>query len=66
MGWTQPMCGPCWRAFCLGTRGEIHEPTVVVDADPEVCCACGTLTVEGVFVRVDPTKVPFPREERDG
>jgi len=38
----------------------------VVDADPEVCCACGTLTVEGVFVRVDPTKVPFPREERDG
>lgn len=58
MTWTQPMCMPCWVRDHGARQPHTHrEPTV------ERCCKCGTPTQSGIYVRLDPTRVPYPSEE---
>jgi hypothetical protein len=52
IGWTQPLCEPCYAAWCLG-RGEApREPVRVRDAEGDPCCVCGTATT--IYTRIDP------------
>lgn len=62
MTWTQPLCDACWETARPG-----HAPTRVFDDTmtapiSETCCRCGQPT-EGIYVRIDPSTVPYPREE---
>jgi hypothetical protein len=59
MTWTQPVCLNRYLDLYPG-----REPTrlnVPVE-EWEPCCYCRTPT--NIYVRLDPTTVPFPREER--
>lgn len=54
--WTQPICRQCYN--------EIHPgriPVAMVDAEEEKCCVCGKPTIAGIYYRVDPTTVAFPK-----
>lgn len=71
MGWTQPLCTACW----LDLMGEWDGDTlvslrtpVVVKHDDEPwegrlvrCCTCGRATTSGIFTRLDPDTVAYPR-----
>lgn len=71
--WTQPQCEACWIEKNTEIReidGEAHtvvrQPTTFKNPDNpsiEQCAWCGRMTIMGIFVRVDPTTVPFPSEE---
>lgn len=70
--WTQPCCEACW----IEDRGEwdldsdeqsvwqhiisVPKPTIVLDSPLERCAFCGRPTIVGIYVRHDPTEVPFP------
>lgn len=60
MGWTQPVCDPCW-IFREGDR----LPVRVRDADAVHCCNCGGRTRSGIYVRIDPGTIRFPVKEED-
>lgn len=52
IGWTQPLCEPCYAAWCLG-RGEApREPVRVTGTEGDPCCVCGTPTT--IYARIDP------------
>jgi len=52
IGWTQPLCGPCFAAWTVG-RGDVpREPTRVRNAELEPCLICGEPT--NIYVRIDP------------
>jgi hypothetical protein len=55
MTWTQPVCEARWREM-YGDR----EPTRlrIPEAEWDPCCYCRTPT--NIYVRLDPTTVPFP------
>lgn len=55
MSWTQPLCNSCWEATHPG------RTPIRVMGDYESCCECGTVTTSGIYVRRDPTVVPYPR-----
>lgn len=60
--WTQPICSICW-----GKRKPGREPTRVnKDRLAEKCCDCGAGTQEGIYLRVDPKTVNFPKDEPTG
>ena len=64
MTWsTQPVCNADWRSRNPGRNPSRikHEYRTT-----ERCCYCGELTVSGIFIRAEITKVPFPREEDSG
>lgn len=67
MGWTQPLCEPCWIAehhtVDLDGSTSVRRPVRSLDTDLEVCCRCGNLTVAGIYVRADPATVPFPKAD---
>lgn len=56
MSWTQPIC-----RICFGDRKPGRVPVRVLYTDPEKCCDCGTTTDEGIYIRVDPATVAYPR-----
>lgn len=58
MSWTQPVCEQCW--FLVNIT---KEPVRMKEADPERCCKCGVETNSGIYIRVDPKTVPFPRDD---
>lgn len=72
---TQPLCTADW----LEREGEWDDnrlvdfrvPVVVRDPDAEWqdqlnrCCICGRPTTSGIFTRIDPTTVPYPRDDDD-
>jgi hypothetical protein len=53
--WTQPQCDDCWE-HSMGDK----PPTRLVEAQDETCATCGVVTTSGIYIRVDPTTVPFP------
>jgi hypothetical protein len=65
MSWTQPICAARWNQD-YGSQGKGRIIDVDLDengsGDPEQCCYCGKTTVCGIFVRIDPSTVPYPRE----
>jgi len=60
MTWTQPVCGPCW---IVRSGGQV--PTRLKIAELERCCRCGNETRSGIYIRVDPASVPYPRTDPD-
>lgn len=58
--WTQPQCGICWEL----TYGPTRTPYRLVKEyrQREVCCTCGRRTRSGIYIRVDPSTVPYPQE----
>lgn len=69
--WTQPLCDPCWADDygIVNDDGDVvglsRLPVRLVDPDPQTCCRCGRSTSGGIYVRVDPKTVSFPRVETD-
>lgn len=70
MTWTQPLCEACWvgEQAVFTPDGEIiglKRLPYRVSGESELfqCCECGKPTFVGVFVRRDPSVVPFPRED---
>jgi hypothetical protein len=52
IGWTQPLCEPCFAAWCVG-RGEVpREPVRIQNDGGDPCLICGTPTT--IYVRIDP------------
>lgn len=70
LSWTQPQCEACWVEANAEWIGEgvltsLRVP-VMLRPDPdearvEQCAWCGCATFVGIYVRVDPTTVPYPR-----
>lgn len=57
---TQPLCLPCWRTD-WPDGGMSRDPPHAISAPMEHCCLCDRPTNHGIYVRVDPATVPFPR-----
>lgn len=62
LGHTQAAC-----TWCYAARHPGREPQRVlgIEHDPEVCCDCGNVTREGIFIREQPELVRFPRLARN-
>ena len=58
--WNHTQCFDCFQR----ERPDI-EPVRVKDHEPEVCCFCGRMTIDGIFVRRDPGKMTCTHEESD-
>ena len=58
MTWTQPVCEDCWYSLY-----PEREPTRLRQAEIETCCKCGIQTWSGIYIRIDPKTVPYPRNE---
>jgi hypothetical protein len=72
LSWTQPVCERCWierEAVWDETDTEVlvglRLPVRTMEPELERCSFCGLPTFIGVFVRADPTKVPYPAEKSD-
>ena len=74
LSWTQAQCEACW----IDTEGEWEDvgddtsvltgcrmPTVMIASERQVeqCAWCGNPTIMGIYKRVDPTTVPYPKEK---
>jgi len=57
VSWTQAICNNCWSEWYEYEPFRTREPEV------EICCYCGQETLSGIYVRIDPKTVPFPRKE---
>lgn len=57
---TQPACEPCFR-FRYGYERVVHR----VLGPMQTCCFCENGTDSGIYVRVDPAKVPYPTLLKD-
>lgn len=56
------MCERCW--LCRHPR---RQPVRLANREPalEQCSYCGETTIAGIYLRADPSTVPFPRLEKD-
>ena len=52
---TQPVCDDCWD------REYPDRPSPRVgQGERETCCKCGNRTFSGIYIRINPTTVPYP------
>jgi len=58
--WTQPSCEPCFRE-----HHPRHEPYRFRYPEAERCVYCGVPTTDGIYVRVNPERVPHPTLTED-
>jgi hypothetical protein len=59
MTWTQPVCENKFREL----YGQVRPPRLKIPkSEWDPCCFCRTPT--NIYVRLDPTTVPYPREEK--
>lgn len=78
MGWTQAMCEACWidqrgewepvpgGQMLVGVPVPVRVNVDMLDKPTmETCSWCGRPTFVGIFVRADPSDVPFPRKDTD-
>lgn len=67
--WTQPCCEACWVERNLQQTDDggwtMRIPVRVTEARLTECCYCGNVTFVGIFLRVDPTQVPFPAPDNE-
>lgn len=59
MSWTQPICSADWYKRYPDREPHRIKPEY---AEEETCCYCGEKTTSGIYVREDPSKVPYPAE----
>lgn len=57
MSFTQPICEECWWEQHASDPARLREDV----RDDEICAFCGRPTFSGIYVRVDPSTVPFPQ-----
>jgi hypothetical protein len=57
---TQPICLDCWSSG----HGE-KQPARLVEPDVEICAYCGEENEDGIYIRVDPSTVPWPTLTKD-
>jgi hypothetical protein len=58
VGWTQPLCEPCFAAWELGNGRKPREPVRLrgdAEEDGDPCVVCGTPTT--IYTRIDPALV---------
>jgi len=55
--WTQPICERCWRK-----RERDRTPVRIATRPLEQCALCGHNTTSGIYIRVDPSLVPYRRQ----
>ena len=66
--WNQPQCERCWvvEHSTADPRGGfiVSQPVRVTkgSGDPERCAWCGLPTWVGIWVRADPSSVPYPSQ----
>ncbi len=60
--WTHPICTECWDK-----RNPNRKPIRVADefTEVEICCFCGNLTREGIYVRTDPSEPKYCHHKQD-
>lgn len=58
--WTQPICRECWNE--RNPDRQAVSVAIIHLSEPEFCCYCGERAVNGIYVRVDPSTVPFPEK----
>ena len=56
MNWTQPICHGCFQ------QRYGFEPTRLKAPEKETCCVCGAETKDGIYVRLNPNIVKYPKE----
>jgi hypothetical protein len=56
--WTQPICDGCWLQ-----RWPERVPVRLREPDREQCAICGSATESGIYCRIDPATVAFPRRK---
>jgi len=61
MNWNQPSCDVCWE-----DREGRRTPVRKKDRERETCAWCGSVTYSGIYVRVDPRTVKYPKEAENG
>jgi len=68
--WTQAVCENGWRDYSQREFGYVRTPSRVQvpfeeeeQREEERCCFCGNVTDSGIFIRIDPKTVPYPRSE---
>lgn len=52
--WTQPICARCWYVLYPN-----REPVHINNPKLEFCAYCAHITTMGIYIRVDPSTVPF-------
>ncbi len=52
--WTHNICKPCWRLWSISVHGIEKDPVSMVNAKAELCCFCGAINLNGIFVRENP------------
>lgn len=60
-GWTQPSCRECYVA-----RNPGRDFVALKNPDKEICVYCAKTTFAGIYVRIDPTKAPYPSLTKEG
>lgn len=56
--WTHLVCTMCWNARQIVEIAKITPASPEdFDDDAEPCCACGTMTSSGIYVRDYPEKM---------
>ena len=61
LDWTQAVCSECWNER-NPERQVTNAATIHVG---DVCCYCGNEATTGIYVRIDPTTVPYSAVKRD-
>lgn len=60
MSFTQAVCFDCWNERNPESQVGPDDPRRSNTGPDERCCDCGAATTSGVYIRVDPSTVPFP------
>lgn len=70
LSWNCPCCEACWierEAVWDENHDDVFVglrlPVRLLEPDLERCAFCGNPTFIGVYVRQDPTTVPYPAKE---
>lgn len=73
--WTQPICAARWNQdYATSDRpGSLMSTRGTVDPEldsfgtgwPERCCFCNKPTLCGIYVRIDPATVPYPKRDQE-
>jgi len=56
VSWSQPMCLRCW----VDRHPDGRPPVTLVTPPPDRCAWCGRPTFAGIYVRADPSTLPYP------
>lgn len=72
--WSQPVCTDCWLEENTVVDPEggllVRRPIILVPPPDwgdriERCCKCDRRTTSQIFIRIDPSTVPFPTEDNE-